>query len=250
MRNSKLIVITRRLLTPDKIPGINIAAWFSTMESGSVILDGTTASQWSDISGNNRHATQATKANQPTYTPDGLNGKPSLSFDGLDDFLSSSGWSGLISGLSGLTVSTVIRGTSGTLINTAGNNGSQFSIESGGAFWINNTAPVNIPYTSSADIQNYTFDAGIRQAHRNGTLLQQTTATPNIINTNIDSTIEIGRRSWFPQFLDANISELLLIRSALSTASRQQIEGYFAWRWGTADNLANNHPFKFSPPYI
>jgi len=60
MRNSKLIVITRRLLTPDKIPGINIAAWFSTMESGSVILDGTTASQWSDISGNNRHATQAT----------------------------------------------------------------------------------------------------------------------------------------------------------------------------------------------
>lgn len=243
-------MITRRLLTPDKIPGINITAWFDAMESSSVILNGTTVSQWRDISGNGRHATQATKANQPTYTPNGLNGKPVLTFDGVDDFLSSSGWDGLISGLSGLTISTVIRGTSGTLINTTGNNGAQFSIESGGAFWINSTSPIYIPFTANADIQSYSFNAGVRQGHRNGTLLQQTTATPNSIITYNDSTIEIGRRSWSAQFLDANISELLLIRSALSTANRQHFEGYFAWRWELQANLVNNHPFKFSPPYI
>jgi hypothetical protein len=183
---------------------------------------------WYDQSGTGRNATQTTAEQQPRIVSNGAmiteGGRPAVLFDGVNDFLSSFGWSGLISGLSGLTVSTVIRGTSGPLINTTGNNGSQFSIESGGAFWVNNGGKVDIPFTANADIQNYTFDAGIRQGHRNGVLLQQTTAAPNTINTFSDSTIDIGRRSWTPQFLNANVSELLLVRAALSTTDRQTLE--------------------------
>jgi hypothetical protein len=237
------------LWTPTAL-GSALALWLDADDAATITLNGSTVSQCNDKSGNNRHAFQATAANQPTYTPSGLNGKPVITFDGVNDFLSSLGWSGLISGLSGLTVSAVIRGTFGSLINTAGNGGSQFSIESGGAFWINTTTPINIPFTANADIQNYTFDAGIRQAHRNGTLLQQTTAAPNTINTASDSIIDIGRRSWVPQFLNANVSELLLIRAALSTTDRQRLEGYLAHKWGLEANLPAGHPFKSLPPTV
>ncbi|MFM6251071.1 MAG: hypothetical protein ACKPEQ_18315, partial [Dolichospermum sp.] len=41
-------------------------------------------------SGNGRNAIQATATNQPAYTANGLNGKPVLTFDGINDFLVSS----------------------------------------------------------------------------------------------------------------------------------------------------------------
>jgi hypothetical protein len=51
-------------------------------------------------------------------------------------------------------------------------------------------------------------------------------------------------------FLNGFISEMLVTNGVLSTTDRQRIEGYLAWKWGLQANLANNHPFKFSPPYI
>lgn len=247
--STRILLMQKRLLTPIFL-GSRLALWLDAADASTITLNGSTVSQWRDKSGNRRHFLQATAANQPTYTPNGLNGKPVVTFDGVDDFLSSSSWTGLISGLSGLTVSCVIRGTSGTLINTSNNSGLQFSIESDGSFFINNTAPVQVPFTANFDIQNYIFNAGTREAYRNGNLLQTATATPNTINAFNDSVIEIGRRAWSPQFLSATMSELLLIRGTLSTIEHQQLTSYFAHRWRLTANLPNNHPFKFRPPYM
>ena len=49
-------------------------------------------SAWADQSGNNHHLTQATGANQPTYATAQLNGFPSITFDGTNDFLTSGGY--------------------------------------------------------------------------------------------------------------------------------------------------------------
>ena len=48
-------------------------------------------SSWNDKSGNNSNATQSNSNNQPTLTSSTLNGKPVVSFDGTDDYLSSAG---------------------------------------------------------------------------------------------------------------------------------------------------------------
>ncbi|PCJ57841.1 MAG: hypothetical protein COA65_08835 [Rhodospirillaceae bacterium] len=45
-------------------------------------------SQWNDISGNANHAAQATATKQPAYAASGVNGLPSVDFDGVNDALS------------------------------------------------------------------------------------------------------------------------------------------------------------------
>ena len=48
-------------------------------------------SSWNDISGNSLNATQSNSTNRPTLIPSELNGKPVVSFDGTNDYLSSTG---------------------------------------------------------------------------------------------------------------------------------------------------------------
>jgi hypothetical protein len=47
-------------------------------------------SQWNDISGNDKHATQANAGRQPKYKTNVIEGKPAVEFDGVDDSLTSS----------------------------------------------------------------------------------------------------------------------------------------------------------------
>jgi hypothetical protein len=70
-----------RLLRPKATSGFDpktisgLAVWFDASVSSSVTLNGGNVSQWNDLSGNGRHATQATAGNQPSYSTAALNGK-------------------------------------------------------------------------------------------------------------------------------------------------------------------------------
>ena len=44
-------------------------------------------SAWNDQSGNNNHATQGISSSQPIFNSSGPNGRPTVSFDGVNDFL-------------------------------------------------------------------------------------------------------------------------------------------------------------------
>jgi hypothetical protein len=276
MRNSKLIVITRRLLTPDKIPGINIAAWFDAMESSSVILDGTTVSQWRDISGNNRHVTQATKANQPTYTPDGLNRKPALSFDGAD-WLFNANPGAMLRNVAGGTVAAVMNYTNAVSqrVSIAAANatgaGARFAIllQTGGTLnifarrldteglSIVSTPPTYTNDTNVIQVGVARYSAGALDQFINGSAAG-TGSSPSWSGNSSDTdsaTLVIGGTSGDDGVTLANqmlgfVGEVLITNTALSTPHRQQFEGYLAWRRGLQANLVNNHPFKFSPPYI
>jgi hypothetical protein len=257
MRNSnKLIVITRRLLTPDKIPGINIATWFDAMESSSVILDGTTVSQWSDISGNNRHATQATKANQPTYTPDGLNGKPVLMFDGVDDRLVTASTTLGITNSASLIV---VARTSSRTPPEQGVAGSDSLTNRFGLFitgtnamrWnpISGTNTVQETSVTGAQILAGTAQSGNSALFRNGTSIATGTAATGTMDNTPFNIGNMLQGTTLPHF-SGPIAEVLVLPLSLSTTNRQLLEGYLAWKWELQANLANNHPFKFSPPYI
>lgn len=56
-----------------------------------VTLNGSTVSAWADQSGNDNHFSQGTAAAQPTYAATALNGKPTITFDGSNDEMSSAG---------------------------------------------------------------------------------------------------------------------------------------------------------------
>ena len=65
----------------------NLAIWYDASDSASITLDGSnTVSQWSDKSGNGRHAT-ALVNQRPTYLASGINGLPALRGDGIDDVM-------------------------------------------------------------------------------------------------------------------------------------------------------------------
>lgn len=68
---------------PDQYPGL--ALWLKADEG--VILNGNFVSQWSDFSGNNRHATSSADVIRPKLVSGVLNGMPAISFDGIEDFL-------------------------------------------------------------------------------------------------------------------------------------------------------------------
>lgn len=56
--------------------GASLALWLDADDASTITLNGSNVSQWDDKSGNNRHASQATAANQPAYLTTGFNGKP------------------------------------------------------------------------------------------------------------------------------------------------------------------------------
>jgi hypothetical protein len=45
------------------------------------------------------------------------------------------------------------------------------------------------------------------------------------------------------------MSEIVIYNQVLSTAQRQQVEGYLAWKWGLQANLpTSTHPYKAIKP--
>lgn len=70
----------RNAFTPKSIAGL--AAWYDASNASSITLNGTTVSQWNDLSGNARHQLQATAASQPNYSATGLNGRGTISTTG------------------------------------------------------------------------------------------------------------------------------------------------------------------------
>lgn len=73
------------------------------------LSDGAAVTTWTDRSGTARHATQSTLSLRPTYRSAGINGRPSLRFDGIDDHLRIG--TALLSGSTPRTVVFVIRPT-------------------------------------------------------------------------------------------------------------------------------------------
>jgi hypothetical protein len=61
------------------------------------LSDGQALASWTDLSGQNNHATQGTGSRQPLYKTNALNGLPVVRFDGVDDFLGGAGLSTFIS---------------------------------------------------------------------------------------------------------------------------------------------------------
>lgn len=261
--STRILLMQKRLLTPVFLRS-RLALWLDAADSRTIILDGSTASQWRDKSGNNFHAFQSNPVNQPTYVADGLNGKPVLRFDA-----------------SKLSVMTIPAGqlggsTEASLFWVQQNvNDPALARVSAGAFiandFGNDIVHNHIPWTdgivyfqafSTARIvignltPSFASPRIIGAESRNSLFnflvddtVQFTTSTNTYANPSASKNIGTGNTNRSTNFL-GNAAELVVVRGILSTFERQQLTGYFAHKWKLTANLANNHPFKFRPPYM
>ena len=207
--------------------GADLALWLDADDVATISLNGSTVSQWDDKSGNDRHASQATAANQPEYTSSGLNGKPVLTFNGSPDSLNFQGvhdaqWSLAIVGQAS--------GVNQAFIQFGGFNqfGSLF-IEAGAykARPVGSTF-ASAPFTPAEQVIITTaYDVATTDIWKNGTIGTQ--GAVGGVASNASSTI--GRlQNVYP--LNGFMGEVVVSNGVLSTADRQKLEGYLAWKWG------------------
>ncbi|MFM1863979.1 MAG: Cyanophage [Pseudomonadota bacterium] len=239
--------------------GPALALWFDADDASTLILNGSTISEWRDKSGNNRHASQNSAAEQPTYTLNGLNGMPVVTFDGgdrlalLNPFISSAGISSVV------------------LFNPS-------SVTGGGAIWEGHhvvlsskggfvqdfaigvrASQISIYAETGSNREVRAGTAGVNQTviaygQANATSVQASLNGGNISTAaGLGNTLQItgiGQDPvelygpWFIGF----VSEIVIVDGALSTPDRQRLEGYLAHKWGLAGSLPAGHPWKAAAP--
>ena len=239
-----------KLWRPDEL-GASLAPWLDAEYTDSITLNGSNVAQWNDKSGNDSHATQPTAASQPTYTLNGLNGKPVLTFDGIDDFMSVLDFNNAVSlaliGSGGGAAAPLISGAAPELFSPAWNtNGA--SIQYRGRTEIT-VRQVNFGAAANAfSIGFISLDAANSEVRLSGNGGAQTSFSQTI--NSADTTINTLGRDFLgaQQFANGRIAEIVVASSLLSTGNRQKLEGYLAHKWGLIANLPSDHPFKFTPP--
>ena len=258
-----------RLWTPDLVRP-DLSFWVDAADQSTITI-ATGVSEWRDKSGNGRHFTQATGANQPSYSDTGFLGRPGITFDGSNDNLR---LTGINAQLANQThgVYWVFRRISGNAggsgynptisVATAGSDaGALHYVKSStatGASYPYFIQPTNNSYdlTSGPTYQNnigyvMSFQANAPSGatgwsvHRSGTLEGTTNAigTPNATNLGY----VLAHQATPARYLNCVFGEVLMVQNA-NTRVRQLVEGYLAAKWGVM--LAASHPFANRPPLI
>jgi hypothetical protein len=245
---------------PTTIPGC--ALWLDAADASTLTLSGSTVTAWADKSGNGRTATAQSAAsysaanNALSFTSGNYYSFSNLSF-AVNSYFSFF----IVERLQSSSSLPHLLGTDATgdnqslhvRYNGTGNgsgNASAFRF----AFYNNDLDAQNIPAFTTAAAQpirvwSLVFTTSFRGIYLNGTLM-----TSDANNTKLSSwnTPLIGR-SYGGYYYTGLIYELLGFGGQLSTAQRQQVEGYLAWKWGTLTTsiaVPATHPYATFPPTL
>lgn len=248
--------------------GAPLEIWFDAADSSSVTESSGAVSQWSDKSGNARHATQATGANKPDYSATGINTSyPAIVFGGggAFDYIDTSTFNVADNNeLAAFVVATQTTSASGKRL---------LSYTEAGQSDFNSTTVRGIFVYNSDGVDRL-------DAYRNGALsgVAKSGATPFIIGSIFDSTNHtmwlngttgtpvastgtFGSASTYLSIANSGsnpalgaelwvgaIASIILVSGALTTLNRQKIEGYLAHRYGLQASLPGGHPYLAAPP--
>lgn len=254
------------IINPDPYNQINIDVFASSAEAFSPLSlspalwlsdTGSDVSIWSDISGNNRHATQAAAGSRPAIITSALNGRQVRRFDGVDDFLNLTTGLGMLRNVPGATVIAVYKwitnpttlrtvflaslagglGTSRTLL-AAGI--ASRKLVSGGRRLdtdvfasASSTADNPTSYFVHSGVLNYANSDAFQYV--NGSLDGQNTSFQtdgNTSDTDSDA-INIGTSDTaFTSCANIDLAEILVFPTALSDTDRQNVESYLVTKYG------------------
>lgn len=229
-----------------------LVAWYDASATNGVVSDANGVSQWTDLSGNARHATQTTNTNKPSFSNN------RISFGG-DDWLNATSISAstlsrvvaaiysnntTAAGSEPLTSST---GTGGWDFGRASTGsgvtvGSMYLAKSGVAYIGSSgstTLANGVDYVVTGRTTTSTWRISINGTAFSGSHSQTLTA---------GSTLRIGTWSTSTTYrLNGSIRELI-IANPMVDADLQRLEGYLAHKWGFAASLPVSHPYRYAKP--
>ena len=262
-RNLGLFLSTTGAWSPTQLA--STACWLDASDIATITLvSGTNVSEWRDKSGNERHATQATSANQPTYISSGMNSLGLVDWDGSNDAMTISGgtttlhsalssdntysmaWVVKPDTISGQEVLLYVPEGSWKFLVEIKNDGGlywgdtpdNYRIYSGGSFFVANTASFFTLIKTGS---------GAGTAHVAGTLNSSFTNNGGLGDTpSLGSAFILGQYPGL--FYNGKMAEIIISNYSWDTSERQQVEGYLAHKWGLTSSLPNDHPYKSTAP--
>ena len=216
--------------------------------------------QWTDKSGNNRHATQGNTALQPAYQNNAIvfTGSHFLGNQSTQEVFNIR--EGHLFVVYQQTVNTVnsgifnMRGDSGADWQSSRNFVLHPSADGGiGVVGYSNNLVMDTAVNTTSLIMHSFERIGTApnigaKLRRHGTIVSQTTS--NSFSTSFSSTYGLGGRdNGNTPYLQGRIHEVIHLNRVLSEGDRQIIEGYLAHKWGLVANLPTNHPYKSAAPF-
>lgn len=203
--------------------------WLDASVSASIILDGSSnVSQWLDLSGNNRHATQTNSSLRPNYAPGEVSFGGTKWFNDLASF-SCGSFFAVCQVPSAKVFAGLFTGSQSELI--LGATGSNAITTTGYTVRINGASTTAIPIGSDYFIWSLTKSPDNQ---------------PRSIGQEFN--LKGTARSW-----NGKCSEIVTFPETLALSQVEMVEGYLAWKnisWGLVDDLPIGHPYKTNPPTI
>ena len=251
---------------PTQVPGCQL--WFDAADENTFTYSsGTSISIWRDKSSNAYSVIQPTASNQPTLTQSAQNRLNGIQFaQGTYLYEAATSMANFTTG-SSTSVLIAARNASNNdswnIINTiwfdiAGLSATQryhFSfnrdVTDGTTLFTNNAlvgqVTSNAVAASANAILGFTASATSATIHTNGSSNSYAGVTLPDATGNTDFIFNDARNNA----ASANIMifEMVGYNTQITTAQRQQLEGYLAWKWGMVANLPADHPYKTTQIY-
>lgn len=237
--------------TPATIFGANLVAWYSA-DTG-ITLNGSTVSQWNDLSGNSYNLLQSTGAIQPTFSATGYNSKPSVDPQGGSGvFMATTAGTVAMGGGSVGSLFVVGQMASGTqnngrLVGFIGNGQTTDFGSAGSTGWLLRDGTNNKITTYNGGVGFAANESiSLSTNYRLGAIYDGTNETIYINNsagTPVAATITwnspggiifssqaytTGVASW-----SGPIAEIVVVNSAATSGQRNSLDTYFTGKWGS-----------------
>ena len=222
--------------------GADLLAWYRADKG--VTLNGSTVSAWADQSGNGLSITQAVAANQPTYEATGLNGLPSIYFDG-NDWLSRAhltqldGATGMVLAMSVQPYSRATAWAAAGMRNSSDGfildnisatpgTGWRFSQPGGGGF---GQAASYTDTTTTPAVISGRFASSTNEVWKNNVRVASTATTGSTVVANTQAFVFGARAAnFFPSTI--RVRELVIAKTALTATQLSSLQVYLAQRAG------------------
>lgn len=202
---------------------------------------------WADQSGNGYDFTQSTEGNRPTYKrpDDGINGMPSVYFDGVDNFMQTTATLGDLFDVDAKTLFVVVKeenrdstypifwpSTSGHF--AVSTNNTLFratNTDAGGADTVDSGAT-----GTSASVVAVTHDGATLEISANGETFAST-ASGNSTNTSV--TYYLAYDSGSASYMQGHICEIIAYDAVLGTTAIDAIVEYLDSKWTRTPSVNN-----------
>lgn len=209
----------------------NLVAWYDaddpatfTFSSGSVV------SQWNDKSGNGYNLAQAVVAQQPSRSGS-QNGRPTVIFDGIDDYLRSPTFAAIPQPYTIVAMFRWSAPANDRRLCSSGANTMQILLFGGSRYTLfaGGLSTIGAVQTANAQCAQIVFNGAASEIFQDGASI----GTGNPSNAAVAAPFVMGARADGTLFGNVEVFEMLVVSSTLSPADASEVLSYSQTKWAT-----------------